>query len=62
MIQPAAAPVARRAKASCGSVLTVPQTATSTAPMAQVSATVRYLPKRSLIGPMTSWIEPCVTA
>jgi len=30
--------------------------------MAQVSATVRYLPNRSLIGPMISWIEPWVTA
>jgi len=30
--------------------------------MAQVSATVRYLPKRSLIGPMISWIDPWVNA
>jgi hypothetical protein len=62
MTHPAAAPVASRAKASCGKVDTVPQMATSTAPMAQVSATVRYLPKRSASGPITSWTEPCVTA
>ena len=29
---------------------------------AQASATVRYLPNRSPIGPMTSWIVPWVTA
>ena len=62
MTQPAAAPVASRASASCGSVDTMPQTATRTAPIAQAKATVRYLPKRSPTGPMTSWIEPWVTA
>jgi len=62
MTQPAAAPVASRASASCDRVETIPQIATRTAPMAQVTATVRYLPNRSLIGPMISWIEPWVIA
>ena len=62
MTQPAAAPVANRASASCGSDDTVPQIATRTAAIAHISATVRYFPKRSPTGPMTSWIEPWVTA
>ena len=62
MIQPPAAPVASRASASCGSVETMPQIATRMAPIAHISATVRYLPKRSPTGPITSWIEPWVTA
>ena len=58
MIQPAAAPDAKRASASAESDCAVPQSATSTAATAHITATVRYLPKRSPTGPITSWIEP----
>ena len=33
-----------------------------TVPIAQVSATVRYLPRRSPNGPMASWTVPWATA
>ncbi len=62
MIQPAAAPDAKRATASAESDCTVPQSATRTAASAHITATVRYLPKRSPIGPMISWTEPWLTA
>ena len=62
MTQPAAAPVASRASISCDSDRGQAADATSTAPMAHITATVRYLPKRSPTGPMTSWIEPWASA
>jgi hypothetical protein len=62
MTQPATAPVASRASASCGSDEAMPQAATSTVAKTQAIATVRYLPNRSAIGPTTNWIRPCVTA
>ncbi len=61
MIQPAAAPEQKRAIASCGSVVTSPHSATSTQASAHISATILYLPKRSVIGPMMSWTEPCAS-
>ncbi len=54
MIQPAAAPEAKRAAASAGSVVTMPHSATRSVASAHIVATVRYLPKRSAIGPMMS--------
>ncbi len=62
MIQPAAAPVASRVSASCGSEPAMPHSATRTVPMAHITATARYLPRRSPNGPMTSWIEPWAMA
>ena len=62
MIQPAAAPDAKRATASAESDCTVPHSATRTAARAHITATVRYLPKRSPTGPIMSWIEPWLTA
>ena len=61
MIQPAAAPEAKRATASVGSEGTVPHNATSTVASAHMKVTVRYLPKRSPTGPMMSWMEPWLT-
>ena len=62
MIHPAAAPDAKRATASAESDCTVPHSATRIEPSAHITATVRYLPNRSPTGPMTSWIEPWLTA
>jgi hypothetical protein len=62
MIQPAAAPDAKRAIASAESDGTVPQSATRIEASAHITVTVRYLPKRSPTGPMMSWIEPWLTA
>jgi len=62
MIQPAAAPEAKRATASEPSECAVPHSATSTLANAHMTATVRYLPKRSPTGPMMSWMEPWLTA
>ena len=62
MIQPAAAPDAKRATASADSECTVPQSATSMVASAHMTVTVRYFPKRSPIGPIISWTEPWLTA
>jgi hypothetical protein len=62
MTQPATAPVASRASASCGSDDAVPHSVTSTAASTLAIATVRYFPNRSAIGPTTNWMDPCVTA
>ena len=51
MTQPATAPVARRARTSCGSDDAVPQIATSAEASRLAMATVRYLPKRPPTGP-----------
>ena len=54
---------AKRASASAVSDCASPQSAhQSRRDSAQATATVRYLPKRSPIGPMTSCTEPCVSA
>ena len=62
MIQPAAAPDAKRATASAESDCTVPHSATRIEASAHIIVTVRYLPKRSPTGPMMSWIVPWLTA
>jgi hypothetical protein len=62
MIQPAVRPVAMRASVSAFSDCASPQASTVRAQSAQPIATMRNLPKRSPIGPMTSWIEPWVIA
>ena len=62
MIHPAAAPDAKRATASAESDCTVPHSATRMVASAHITATVRYLPKRSPTGPMMSWIEPWLSA
>jgi hypothetical protein len=54
MTQPATAPVASRASASCGSDDAVPHSVTSTAASTLAIATVRYFPNRSAIGPTTN--------
>jgi hypothetical protein len=58
MIQPAAAPEAKRATASAESDCARPHSATRIVASAHIAATVRYLPNRSPTGPTISWIEP----
>ena len=55
-------PEAKRAKVRPCSDWASPHSATVTAETAQAIATVRYLPNRSAIGPVTNCIEPWVRA
>ncbi len=55
-------PEAKRASVRLSSEWASPQIATVTADSPQAIATVRYLPNRSAIGPVTNCIEPWVSA
>jgi hypothetical protein len=61
-IQATVSPETKRASVRLSRLRASPQAATVTADSAQASATVRYLPKRSAIGPVMNCIEPCVSA
>src|SRR3954447_7250345 len=61
MTQPARAPANSRAIASSGNVCASPHSRTRSDAPTAVMATVLYLPMRSPSGPITSWIDPCVT-
>ena len=61
MIQPVASPLPSRAATSSGNDDASPHSATMTVAAVAASATQRYLPKRSPIGPITSCTEPCAS-
>ena len=60
MTQEAVMPAPMRASVSVVRLSAKPQAATVSADSAHMMAIIRYLPKRSPIGPMTSCIEPCI--
>jgi hypothetical protein len=61
MIQPVASPLPSRAAISTVREGASPQIATITVDTVAAKAMHRYLPKRSPIGPITSWTEPCAS-